>query len=105
MMLEYSTYSVISPEGCASILWKSVDRAADAAEALGITSARIKELALIDRVISEPLGGAHRDPESTACSVGEALVAALTELEGVSTEDLIAQRYQRLTSFGVFKED
>jgi acetyl-CoA carboxylase carboxyl transferase subunit alpha len=105
MMLQYSTYSVISPEGCASILWKSADRAADAAEALGITSARIKELGLIDRVIPEPLGGAHRDPEAMAVSVADALLSALAELEELSTEDLIAQRYQRFISFGVFKAE
>ena len=105
MMLQYSTYSVISPEGCASILWKSADRAADAAEALGITSARIKELGLIDRVIPEPLGGAHRDPEAMAVAVRDALLSALAELEELSTEDLIAQRYQRFISFGVFKAE
>jgi len=105
MMLEYSTYSVISPEGCASILWKSADRAADAAEAMGITSSRIMELGLIDQVIAEPLGGAHRDPVAMAYSLRDVILAALAELDEVSVENLVAQRYQRLMSYGVFKAD
>jgi acetyl-CoA carboxylase carboxyl transferase subunit alpha len=105
MMLEYSTYSVISPEGCASILWKSADRAADAAEAMGITSNRIMELGLIDQVIAEPLGGAHRDPVAMAYSLRDVILAALAELDEVSVENLVAQRYQRLMSYGVFKAD
>jgi acetyl-CoA carboxylase carboxyl transferase subunit alpha len=105
MMLEYSTYSVISPEGCASILWKSADRAHDAAEAMGITSNRIMELGLIDQVIAEPLGGAHRDLEAMAYSLRDAILAALAELDEMSVEDLVAQRYQRLNSYGVFKAD
>jgi acetyl-CoA carboxylase carboxyl transferase subunit alpha len=102
-MLQYSTYSVISPEGCASILWKSSDRAADAAEALGMTSARIKELGLIDDVIPEPLGGAHRKPDEMAASLKSQLVAALTELCDIPVERLLEQRMQRLMRYAVFK--
>ncbi len=104
MMLQYSTYSVISPEGCASILWKSSEKAADAAEALGITSSRLQELELIDRVIEEPLGGAHRDYDATASKVREALVAALDELSAIPLETLLEQRYGRLMGFGNFTE-
>lgn len=103
MMLQYSTYSVISPEGCASILWKSASKAADAAEAMGITSKRLKELNLIDEVIDEPLGGAHRNIDATAQSVRKALVAALKRLDGLSPEALVEARYQRLMSYGVYK--
>lgn len=104
MMLQYSTYSVISPEGCASILWKSAEKAPDAAEALGITSERLKELGLIDRIIEEPLGGAHRDREALARSVREALLESLEALESVPTDKLLEQRYERLMSFGNFRE-
>ncbi len=103
MMLQYSTYSVISPEGCASILWKSAAKAADAAEAMGITSKRLKELKLIDEVIDEPLGGAHRNIDATAQSIRKVLVAALDRLEGLSPEALVEARYQRLMSYGVYK--
>ncbi len=103
MMLQYSTYSVISPEGCASILWKSAERAADAAEALGITSSRLKELGLIDQIIDEPLGGAHRNPEAMADSLRQALVANLDELGRLPLDELLSQRYQRLMSFGNFE--
>jgi acetyl-CoA carboxylase carboxyl transferase subunit alpha len=103
MMLQYSTYSVISPEGCASILWKSAERASDAAEALGITSARLKELGLIDHIISEPLGGAHRNPELMASTLRNALLKNLDELSSLSIDDLLQQRYQRLMSFGNFE--
>lgn len=102
MMLEYSTYSVISPEGCASILWKSADKASDAAEALGITSSRLKELKLIDEIISEPLGGAHRDPESVANELSSALAASLLQLRSFGKYELIDRRYDRLMSYGHF---
>lgn len=102
-MLSYSTYSVISPEGCASILWKDAGRAEDAATALGITAARLKELKLIDEIIQEPLGGAHRDVESTCANMRKTLTATLARLGAMSIEDLLAARYRRLTQFGVFK--
>ena len=104
MMMEYSTYSVISPEGCASILWKSAERAAEAAEAMGITSGRLKELGLVDEIISEPLGGAHRDYDAAAENVRHALVSALDHLEGMGIEKLVDQRYQRLVSYGRYRE-
>ena len=104
-MLEYGTYSVISPEGCASILWKSAEKASDAAEALGITSGRLKELGLIDTIIAEPLGGAHRDIDAVADNVKAALAADLEELGRLDMEELLAQRYQRLMSFGNYEEN
>ena len=104
MMLEYSTYSVISPEGCASILWKSSERAPDAAQAMGITSDRLLALGLIDRVVGEPLGGAHRDPDAMAESLGAALVEELEKLVSMDVEHLKRRRYQRLMSYGRFKE-
>ncbi len=104
MMLQFSTYSVISPEGCASILWKSADKAADAAEAMGITSTRLKELGLIDRIIEEPLGSAYRDVDTMAARIQAALVESLAELSALSQEALLEQRYQRLMQFGNFKE-
>jgi acetyl-CoA carboxylase carboxyl transferase subunit alpha len=100
LMLQYSTYSVISPEGCASILWKSAEKAADAAEALGITSTRLSELGLVDQVISEPLGGAHRDVDATAGNIKEAILAALEKLEQIPPEELIEARYKRLMAYG-----
>ncbi len=102
-MLQYSTYSVISPEGCASILWKSADKASDAAEALGITSARLLKLGLIDKVIDEPLGGAHRDVDATAESVKAALLEALTRLQKLDHDKLLKARYKRLMDYGEFK--
>nr|CAA6809410.1 MAG: Acetyl-coenzyme A carboxyl transferase alpha chain (EC [uncultured Thiotrichaceae bacterium] len=104
MMLQYATYSVISPEGCASILWKSADKAADAADAMGITADRIHSLGLIDDVVPEPLGGAHRDFKATAETLGEMLEKHLTELKALSMEDMMDQRYERLLSFGRFEE-
>ena len=104
LMLQYSTYSVISPEGCASILWKSADKAADAAEAMGITSRRLKDLDLIDRIIDEPLGGAHRDVPFTISSLKAALQEELATFDTVDPEKLIEMRYKRLQSFGVFRE-
>ncbi len=103
MMLQYSTYSVISPEGCASILWKSAEKAAEAAEAMGITSTRLKELGLIDRIIEEPLGSAYRDVDAMAARIQAALVESLAELDPLSREELLEKRYQRLMSFGNFK--
>jgi acetyl-CoA carboxylase carboxyl transferase subunit alpha len=102
LMLQYSTYSVISPEGCASILWKSAEKASDAAEALGITSTRLSELGLVDQVISEPLGGAHRDIDLTAGNIKAAIVASLETLEQMPPDELIEARYQRLMSYGQF---
>jgi len=104
LMLQYSIYSVISPEGCASILWKSAEKASDAAEALGITSSRLKELQLIDTIIEEPLGGAHRDVEEIAQRVKQHLVEQVEQLGRLPTDQLIAARYQRLMSFGEFAE-
>jgi acetyl-CoA carboxylase carboxyl transferase subunit alpha len=102
LMLQYSTYSVISPEGCASILWKSAEKASDAAEALGITSTRLSELGLVDQVISEPLGGAHRDVDATAANIKAAILAALETLEEIPPEELIEARYKRLMAYGQF---
>lgn len=103
MMLEYSIYSVISPEGCASILWKSADKAPEAAETLGVTSERLKELGLVDGVIPEPLGGAHRDTEEIANRVKQAIDEKLAELETISVEGLIEYRQKRLLNFGEFE--
>jgi acetyl-CoA carboxylase carboxyl transferase subunit alpha len=103
-MLQYSTYSVISPEGCASILWKSSERAGDAAETMGITAPRLKSLGLIDRIINEPVGGAHRDPRMMAQNVKKALQDALKQLAGLSSSELIERRFERLMSYGRFKE-
>ena len=103
-MLQYSTYSVISPEGCASILWKSAEEAPEAAETMGITAQRLKTLGLVDKIISEPLGGAHRDYAAMAHNLKKALQDALKQLSGLSTEELLATRYERLMSYGRFKE-
>ena len=100
LMLQYSVYSVISPEGCASILWKSADKASEAAEAMGVTANRIIKLGLIDRIIPEPLGGAHRDIDAMAASLKEALIENLAELERKSIDRLLHERYERLMSFG-----
>ena len=103
-MLQYSTYSVISPEGCASILWKSAERAPEAAETMGITAQRLKTLGLIDKIVSEPLGGAHRDHAAMAQNLKKALQDALKQLSALSTDELLATRYERLMSYGRFKE-
>ncbi|OAD23358.1 acetyl-CoA carboxylase, carboxyl transferase, alpha subunit [Candidatus Thiomargarita nelsonii] len=103
-MLEYSTYSVISPEGCASILWKSADKAPDAAEAMNMTSQRLKELDLIDVIIPEPLGGAHRDVKTMASQLSAVLQENLLELTQVPVDELVETRYQRLMQFGEFEE-
>ena len=102
LMLEFSTYSVISPEGCASILWKSADKAQEAAEALGITSRRLLELKLIDGVIDEPLGGAHRDIDLMAGNLKQVLLQQLDNLSSTTTEQLLKTRYKRLMSIGHF---
>ncbi|MDG4953363.1 acetyl-CoA carboxylase carboxyl transferase subunit alpha [Actinobacillus equuli subsp. equuli] len=99
-MLQYSTYSVISPEGCASILWKSAEKASTAAEVMGLTAQRLKELNLIDGIVAEPLGGAHRDVAQMAQNLKERILADLTDLSPLSTEDLLDRRYQRLMSYG-----
>ena len=104
MMLQYSTYSVISPEGCASILWKSADKAPEAAEALGITSDRLLELGLVDRVIDEPLGGAHRAPEIMATRIKSALLETLEELGRLDPDQRLERRYRRLMDYGAFQE-
>lgn len=103
-MLQYSTYSVISPEGCASILWKSAERAGDAAETMGTTAPRLKSLGLIDRIINEPVGGAHRDHRGMAQNVKKALQEALKQLAGLSSSELIERRFERLMNYGRFKE-
>ena len=104
LMLQYSTYSVISPEGCASILWKSPDKVKDAAEALGMTAPRLLELGLIDKVVREPLGGAHRNPRSMAIRLKAVLLRQLDELAAMPVTDLLAQRYKRLRSYGAYQE-
>jgi len=103
-MLQYSTYSVISPEGCASILWKNAGRAKDAAEALGLTAPRLKELGLIDKIIREPTGGAHRNPRSMAIRLKAVLVNQLEELQAQPVEALLEQRYQKLRQYGSYQD-
>jgi acetyl-CoA carboxylase carboxyl transferase subunit alpha len=104
LMMQYSTYSVISPEGCASILWKSADKASEAAETMGITAARLKTLGLLDRVVTEPLGGAHRDHRAAATALKRALQDALKQVANLSPEQLVERRFERLMSYGKFKE-
>ncbi len=104
LMLQYSIYSVISPEGCASILWKSADKAQDAAEAMRITAASLEEFGLVDDVLTEPLGGAHRDPQAAAEIVRNALLKHLEELDQLPPGQLLEHRQRRLASFGQFKE-
>ena len=99
-MLQYSTYSVISPEGCASILWKSAEKASEAAQAMGITAERLKELGFVDTLIKEPLGGAHRNPQKMAGHIKDALGASLERLESMEMDDLLSRRYERLMSYG-----
>jgi len=103
-ILQYSTYSVITPEGCASILWKDAALAEDAASALGLTSDRLLQLGLVDEVIPEPLGGAHKDPETVAAQVGDCIATQLEELDKLTTDSLLEERYQRLLSYGEFKD-
>ena len=104
IMLQYATYSVISPEGCASILWKSADMAPEAAETLGITANRLKTLGLVDKVVPEPLGGAHRDPQAAAQALRKALAEALRQLREKKPKELVEERLERLMSYGKFKE-
>ena len=104
IMLQYATYSVISPEGCASILWKSADKARDAAEALGLTAPRLLELGLIDKVVREPLGGAHRNPRSMAIRLKAVLLRQLDDLEALPIDGLLERRYQRLRGYGAYQE-
>ncbi|HKO67670.1 MAG TPA: acetyl-CoA carboxylase carboxyltransferase subunit alpha [Burkholderiaceae bacterium] len=103
LMLQYATYSVISPEGCASILWKSADKAPDAAEALGLTAHRLKALGVIDKIVAEPLGGAHRDPKQMSVMLKRALADSLRQFQGMKTKDLLAARHARLLAYGKFK--
>lgn len=102
LMLQYSTYSVISPEGCASILWKSADKARDAADALALTAVRLLEHGLIDRIVPEPLGGAHRDPTAMAATLKETLIQELDSLEKMDIGALLEKRYQRLRGYGAY---
>jgi acetyl-CoA carboxylase carboxyl transferase subunit alpha len=104
LMLQYSTYSVISPEGCAAILWKSAENAGEAAESLGITSARLKTMGLVDKVVSEPLGGAHRDHAEAAKSLKKAIQESLRGLQDLSAEQLLERRQERWVNYGKFKE-
>lgn len=104
LMLQYSTYSVISPEGCASILWKSAEKAPEAAEAMGLTADRLKELKLVDTIIEEPLGGAHRDVDAMANNMKAALLDSLHYLQSLPKDKLLESRYERLMSFGNYSE-
>ncbi|MGE3927761.1 MAG: acetyl-CoA carboxylase carboxyltransferase subunit alpha [Lautropia sp.] len=104
LMLQYGVYSVISPEGCAAILWKSAERAPEAAETLGITAARLKSLGVVDRIVSEPIGGAHRDAAQMAVSLRRALADALRQFAGMRSAELVKQRQARLANYGKFKE-
>jgi acetyl-CoA carboxylase carboxyl transferase subunit alpha len=104
LMLQYSVYSVISPEGCASILWKSQDKREYAAEAMGITADRLSKLGLVDEIVREPLGGAHRDPQVMADSLRQGLLRQLGALDKLTPERLLAEREQRIRSFGVYTE-
>ena len=104
LMLQYSVYSVISPEGCASILWKTAERASDAAEALGITAHRLKALGVIDKIINEPVGGAHRDPKWMAAHLKRALNDALRQVVDLKPKELLQRRHERLESYGRFSD-
>ena len=104
LMMQYATYSVISPEGCASILWRSADMAPDAAEALGITASRLKTLGLVDKIVPEPLGGAHRDAQAAAQALKKALAEALKQLQDKKPKELVETRLERLMAHGKFKE-
>ncbi|MDX5151784.1 MAG: acetyl-CoA carboxylase carboxyl transferase subunit alpha, partial [Acidiferrobacterales bacterium] len=103
-MLQFSTYSVISPEGCASILWKSADKAAAAAEAMGITADRLKKLDLVDEILPEPVGAAHRHVDEMAKTIKKSLKKTLNELTTMTRTKLVSARYDRLMQFGVFEE-
>ena len=103
-MLQFSVYSVISPEGCASILWKTAERASDAAEALGITAHRLKALGLVDKIVSEPVGGAHRDTRQMCANLKRALNDALRQVGDLKAKELLDQRYERLRAYGRFTD-
>jgi acetyl-CoA carboxylase carboxyl transferase subunit alpha len=104
LMLQFAVYSVISPEGCASILWKTAERAADAADALGITAHRLKALGLIDKIVSEPVGGAHRDTKQMAVSLKRALNDGLRQVADLKPKELLQRRYDRLQAYGKFTD-
>ncbi|MFG6429643.1 acetyl-CoA carboxylase carboxyltransferase subunit alpha [Roseateles sp. LYH14W] len=104
LMLQFSAYSVISPEGCASILWKSSERAPEAADALGITAHRLKAMGLIDKIVSEPVGGAHRDPKQMASNLKRALSDALRQVSDLKTRELVDRRYERIQAYGRFSD-
>ena len=104
LMLQFAAYSVISPEGCASILWKSSERASDAAEALGITAHRLKALGLIDKIVNEPVGGAHRDPKQMASNLKRALSDSLRQVSDLKTRELLDRRYERVQAYGRFSD-
>ena len=104
LMMQYAIYSVISPEGCASILWRSAEKAPDAAEALGIISSRLKTLGLIDKIVPEPLGGAHRDPQAALQALKKALAETLKQLQEKKPKQLVEERLERLMAYGKFKE-
>src|SRR5207237_10176017 len=104
LMLQYATYSVISPEGCASILWRSADMAPEAAEALGITAGRLKTLGLVDKIVAEPLGAAHREPPATGQALRKALAEALKQVQEKKPKELVEARLRRLMGYGKFKE-
>jgi acetyl-CoA carboxylase carboxyl transferase subunit alpha len=104
LMLQYATYSVISPEGCASILWKSAEHAAEAAETLGITANRLKTLGLIDKIVNEPPGGAHRDYDAMMQSLKKALQDTWRQVQGQSVDELLRARFERLMGYGKYRE-
>ena len=104
LMLQFSVYSVISPEGCASILWKSAERAADAAEALGVTARRLKALGLIDKIVNEPVGGAHRDAKALYAPLKRALAESLRQITDIPPQELLQRRYERLQAYGSFND-
>jgi acetyl-CoA carboxylase carboxyl transferase subunit alpha len=104
LMLQYATYSVISPEGCASILWKSAEKAPDAAETLAITANRLKTLGLVDKIVGEPMGGAHRDPVTMMQTLSKAIADTLSQFDGMPVDEMLKKRYERLMSYGKFKE-
>jgi acetyl-CoA carboxylase carboxyl transferase subunit alpha len=104
LMLQFSVYSVISPEGCASILWKSAERSADAAEALGVTARRLKALGLIDKIVSEPVGGAHRDAKALYAPLKRALAESLRQITDIPPQELLQRRYERLQAYGSFND-
>jgi acetyl-CoA carboxylase carboxyl transferase subunit alpha len=104
LMLQYSTYSVISPEACSSILWRNAEHTNDAAEALALTAHRLKALKLVDKIVNEPVGGAHRDHKAAAATLKKALIESLRQIDDMSADKLIERRHERLMSYGAFKE-